>query len=90
MLENLSPTRVFHFFEEIAAIPHGSGHTDAISEYCVRFAAAHGLACEKDALNNVLIRKPAMGSTPPSFCRDTWIWCAKRPPTAPTILPPMA
>ncbi len=59
MLENLSPTRVFHFFEEIAAIPHGSGHTDAISEYCVRFAAAHGLACEKDALNNVLIRKPA-------------------------------
>lgn len=59
MLESLQPQRVFHFFEDLCAIPHGSGNTDAISDYCVNFAAAHGLSCEKDASNNVLIRKPA-------------------------------
>lgn len=59
MLENISPRRVFHYFEEICAIPHGSGNTDKISEYCVRFAEEHGLYHTKDALNNVLIKKPA-------------------------------
>lgn len=59
MLENVSPKRVFHYFEEICTIPHGSGNTDKISEYCVRFAREHGLSHTKDALNNVLIKKSA-------------------------------
>ena len=50
---------VFAFFEEISAIPHGSGNTDAIASYLEAFAHAHGLACERDAANNVLIRKAA-------------------------------
>lgn len=58
-LEQLNPKRVFWYFEDLCAIPHGSGNTDAISEYCVRFARAHGLACERDEWNNVIIRKPA-------------------------------
>lgn len=59
MLENTAPKRVFHYFEEICAIPHGSGNTDKISEYCVNFAEKHGLFCTRDSLNNVLIKKSA-------------------------------
>lgn len=59
MLENLSPTRVFHFFEDICAIPHGSGNTGEISEYCAAFAREHGLEYTKDSLNNIIIKKNA-------------------------------
>lgn len=58
-LAGLQPERVFQYFEEIAAIPHGSGNTDAISRYCVDFAKAHGLAVVRDSLGNVIIKKPA-------------------------------
>lgn len=58
-LTDLQPARVFHYFEEIAAIPHGSGNTAAISDYCVAFAKAHGLACVQDELGNVIIKKAA-------------------------------
>ena len=29
VLNHLEPQRVFHFFEELCAIPHGSGNTKA-------------------------------------------------------------
>ena len=58
-LRGLQPARVFYYFEEIAAIPHGSGNTAAISDYCVSFSKAHGLACVQDKLGNVIIKKPA-------------------------------
>ena len=38
LLNHLTPARVFHYFEELCGIPHGSGNTKAISDYCVRFA----------------------------------------------------
>ncbi len=47
------------FFLEIAAIPHGSGNTKAISDYCVRFAKARGLRCLQDDAGNVIIFKNA-------------------------------
>lgn len=59
MLENLAPRRVFHFFEDICSIPHGSGNTLAVSNYCVNFAKEHGLSFVQDELNNVIIKKPA-------------------------------
>ncbi len=37
-LEHLYPERVFYYFKQIAAIPHGSGNTKAISDYLVKFA----------------------------------------------------
>ena len=43
VLENLQPERVFHYFEEITKIPHGSGNTREISDYLVSFAKEHGL-----------------------------------------------
>ena len=58
-LSELQPHRVFHYFEELCAIPHGSGDTARISDYCVRFAERHGLWVRQDALGNVMIRKAA-------------------------------
>lgn len=59
VLENLEPKAVFHFFEDLTRIPHGSRNTKAISDYCVAFAKERGLWVYQDALNNVIIKKPA-------------------------------
>ena len=36
VLSELEPKTVFRFFEELCAIPHGSHHTKAISDYLVK------------------------------------------------------
>ena len=41
ILDHLEPRAVFSCFEQLCAIPHGSGNTKAISDYLVRFAAEH-------------------------------------------------
>ena len=56
-ITDLEPKPVFKFFEDIAAIPHGSGNTEAIAEYCMSFAKERGLRCSKDEGGNVLIFK---------------------------------
>lgn len=58
-IDMLEPVEVFRYFREICSIPHGSGNTKAISDYCVEFAKNHGLEYIQDDLNNVIIRKPA-------------------------------
>lgn len=58
-LENLEPQNVFHFFEEIAAIPHGSFHTKPISDYLANFARERGLTHYQDETDNVVIIKEA-------------------------------
>lgn len=42
------PERLFHFFEEISAIPRGSSNEKGISDYLVEFAKARGLWCHQD------------------------------------------
>lgn len=59
ILDNLSPQRVFYYFEQICAIPHGSGDTDRISAYCAKVAEGLGLDYLRDSWNNIIIRKPA-------------------------------
>ena len=51
--------RSLSYFADLCAIPHGSGNTKAISDYCVRFAESHGFEVHQDALNNVIIVCPA-------------------------------
>ena len=58
ILEKLQPQAVFAHFEQLCAIPHGSGNTKAISDYLVRFAAARGLRHIQDEYNNVIIFCP--------------------------------
>lgn len=57
VLSGIKPEKVFKFFEEICAIPHGSGNTKQISDYCVSFAEEHGLKYIQDGSNNVVIFK---------------------------------
>ena len=59
VLENYEPKNVFHYFEEICKIPHGSGNTREISDYLVNFAKERNLAYVQDEMNNVVIYKPA-------------------------------
>ena len=59
ILENLEPQNVFHYFEEICKIPHGSGNTRQISDYLKAFANEHGLYCRQDELNNIIMIKEA-------------------------------
>ncbi len=59
ILDTLEPRSVFRFFEEIAAIPRGSGNTKGVSDYVAAFARARGLEYYQDALNNVIVIAPA-------------------------------
>ena len=59
VLSDLEPKEVFSFFEEICAIPHGSGNTQAISDYLVKFAVDHKLRYRQDDAGNVVIFKGA-------------------------------
>lgn len=59
MLEQLEPKQVFHYFEEICKIPHGSGNTKQISDYLKSFAKERGLYCRQDEWNNIVIIKEA-------------------------------
>lgn len=58
-LSQLKPQNVFHYFEELCSIPHGSRNTKAISDYCVSFAQKQGLEVFQDENDNVIIKKPA-------------------------------
>ncbi len=59
VLEGLKPERVFHYFEEICQIPHGSGNTTRIADYISSFAKDRGLEYVRDEYDNVLVRKRA-------------------------------
>ena len=54
-LAGLQPQPVFRYFEEICAIPHGSGNTKMISDYLVNFAKEQGIRYIQDELNNVIL-----------------------------------
>lgn len=59
VLEGLKPASVFHFFEEICNIPHGSGNEKQLSDYLKRFAEERELFCIQDEWNNIIIIKEA-------------------------------
>lgn len=59
ILSGMEPQRVLYYFEELCRIPHGSGNTGAVSDFCADFARTHGLKYLQDELGNVVIWKPA-------------------------------
>lgn len=59
ILAAYEPQSVFKFFEDICAIPHGSGNEAAIAAYIEQFARERGLYCHRDGVHNVFIRLPA-------------------------------
>ena len=57
ILDNIEPSNVLKYFEEICSIPHGSRDTKRISDYLVNFAKERNLEFIQDASNNVIIKK---------------------------------
>lgn len=58
-ISEIEPKLVMKYFEEICNIPHGSGNTKQISDYCAKFAEDHGYKYIQDKLNNIIIFCPA-------------------------------
>lgn len=50
---------VNYYFEEIAKIPHGSYHEEAIADYIENFAVTNDLKYHRDEMNNMIIYKNA-------------------------------
>lgn len=59
VIKGYQPEKLFNFFEEISAIPRGSGNEKGIADYIEAFANERGLFCVRDSLHNVFIRKNA-------------------------------
>ncbi len=59
IITNRTPSALYRYFEDICAIPHGSGNESQIADYIEAFAHARGLYVYRDKNNNVLVRRPA-------------------------------
>ncbi|MBR5322234.1 MAG: beta-Ala-His dipeptidase [Clostridia bacterium] len=59
ILSNYSPNALYRYFEEICAIPHGSGNEKGIADYFCKFAEDNNLEYYRDNVHNVLIKKNA-------------------------------
>ena len=82
-LTGLMPKRVFAIFEEICSVPHGSGNTEQLANYCMNFAQNLGLSCKKDRVGNVVIyKKGSLGreeESPVILQAHLDMVCAKNP-----------
>ena len=59
VVNGYQPKRVFEIFEDICAIPHGSGNERGVADYIAVFAEKNGLFCLRDGAGNVFLRKNA-------------------------------
>ncbi len=57
VLSHLGCDKVFHYFEAVCDIPHGSLYEKALSDYIVSFAQERELYCRQDERMNVVIKK---------------------------------
>ncbi len=58
-IKSLSPTSVWGFFYDLTQIPRPTGQTRASEDYVIALGRRLGLETERDAVGNVIIRKPA-------------------------------
>ncbi|MFZ6749824.1 aminoacyl-histidine dipeptidase [Undibacterium sp. Ren11W] len=58
-INQLFPQPLWQWFEQICAIPHPSGHEQALSLHIQAWAKQRGLALVEDQVGNLIIRKPA-------------------------------
>lgn len=59
ILKDTEPVSLLHYFEDISAIPRGSGNEKGIADYLEAFAKNHGIYCVRDVYNNIFMKKPA-------------------------------
>jgi dipeptidase D len=58
-ITSLKPTRIWHYFNEILAVPRPSKKEEKIAAYIIAFGKKFNLETVTDKAGNVLIRKPA-------------------------------
>ena len=58
-IKDLQPSAVWQNFYALTRIPRPSKHEEQVSEYLYKWALEHGLEAERDAVGNVVMRKPA-------------------------------
>ena len=59
VINNVKHNRVFNIFEDICAIPHGSGNEAAVAQYVASYARERGCDVIVDENNNVFAKKAA-------------------------------
>lgn len=59
VIRGYEPKRVFEIFEELSAIPRGSGNEKGVADYIDAFASKLGLVVIRDETGNVFVRKNA-------------------------------
>lgn len=68
IVNGYQPKEVFQIFEDLCAIPHGSGNETGVASYIVEYAKKRGLFVLRDETGNVFVRKEASKgyeNTPP-------------------------
>ncbi len=55
----LQPQTIWNHFEDLNAVPRPSKKEERIIQFMLDFGAKYGLETEKDAIGNVIIKKPA-------------------------------
>jgi dipeptidase D len=58
LLENIEPKRVMYFFEELSARHRCSQQEKQATDWIAEFAEARGLIYHRDALQNIIVKKP--------------------------------
>lgn len=59
IFEGLSPQVVWDYFEQITQVPRPSKKEEKIIQFLLDFGKKHGLETKKDAIGNIVIKKPA-------------------------------
>ena len=59
VLRDQKPLSVFEWFEQVCAIPHGSGNEAPLVDFIEDFARQRGLSLVRDEANNLLVVRPA-------------------------------
>lgn len=58
VLENVEPREVMFYFEELSSKHRCSQHEKQATDYIAEFAEQRGLRYHRDALQNIIVRKP--------------------------------
>lgn len=56
---DLAPSAIWNYFEDLNAVPRPSKKEERIIQFMLDFGAGLGLETQKDAIGNVIIKKPA-------------------------------
>jgi dipeptidase D len=65
-LETLEPKNLWKYFATLCALPHPSGHLDAVRDYVTTLAEGRGCGVRRDEAGNVLV------TVPPTAGCESW------------------